>query len=284
MAAADVVLTWFADSPKLSVVAKSAFTRPTVFLAMPAGFVPELDAGGQPVIGADGKPKMKGRDYDGQITAYGPKALRAIIAKYAPGLEPLRVCLVGFSQGCQGVRAALRHGESARVDAVLAIDGIHAGYPKGDKTKLVAPDVTPYVAYGAAAREDGRLFVISTSSIVPGGFASTTQTANFLWRAVTGQDADIQEHDLPPGFWAHEEVPPVAIKFQCIKEQIYTQALSYRYRNVGGFVINNYVNQDPTGCADHIYQAHHVLPLIAHDFLAARWNAQPPTEGVCLTA
>ena len=69
-----------------------------------------------------------------------------------------------------------------------------------------------------------------------------------------------------------------------MKPITYVQAVNYRYRNVGGLSINNYANLDPTGCADHIYQARHVLPLTVATFLADRWNAQPPTEGVCLTA
>lgn len=284
MAQADVVISWFSESPELSAT-KAFFKRPTVFLNMPAGFVPVVDAQGKAVLGADGKPLHKGRDYDADIKAYDPKKpLRAAIAKFFPGLDPLRVCLIGFSQGCQGVRAALRWGESARVDAVIPVDGIHAGYTNPEKTALRPADVTPFVAFGAAARTEGRLMVITTSSIVPGNFASTTQTANFIWRAVTGQDADIVEHDLPPGFWAHEENPPVTIQFQCVKPITYVQAVNYRYRNVGGLSINNYANLDPTGCADHIYQARHVLPLTVATFLADRWNAQPPTEGVCLTA
>lgn len=273
---ADVIFTWFASSPALTA-AVAKFQRPTQLIEMPAGFVlgPDLDA--------NGKPKQHARDYNADIKSYGASPLRAIAQ--AHGIDPLRVCLIGFSQGCQGVRAALTYAEGGKVDSVIACDGIHTQFdPKISPAKsgLVTSPLVPYAIFARKAMNEGRLFVISTSSIVPGDFVSTTVTSDWIWRQATGDDADRADRPAPEPVWAALETPPVTIKFQCVKPITYTFGQTYRYRNFGGFVILNYANLDGTGCADHIYQAQHVLPLLVSTFLKARWDAQPPTEGICL--
>ena len=101
-----------------------------------------------------------------------------------------RITLVGFSAGYAAVRAILREARHfARVDAVLLLDGMHTSYvPEG--TVLVAGgalDTTGLVAFAdfarAALRAEKR-FVVTHSEIFPGTFASTTETADWLLRAL----------------------------------------------------------------------------------------------------
>ena len=101
-----------------------------------------------------------------------------------------RLTLVGFSAGHGAVRAILREPRHfARVDAVLLLDGMHTSYvPEG--TVLAAAgtlDTTNLVAFAnfarAAVRGEKR-FLVTHSEIFPGTFASTTETADWLLRAL----------------------------------------------------------------------------------------------------
>ena len=101
-----------------------------------------------------------------------------------------RVTLVGFSAGHGAVRAILREPRHfARVDAVLLLDGMHTSYvPEGtvlagggalDTTNLVA-----FADFARAAIRGEKRFVVTHSEIFPGTFASTTETADWLLRAL----------------------------------------------------------------------------------------------------
>jgi hypothetical protein len=101
-----------------------------------------------------------------------------------------RVTLVGFSAGHGAVRAILREPRHfARVDAVLLLDGMHTSYvPDGtglatggalDTTNLAA-----FADFARAAMRGEKRFVVTHSEIFPGTFASTTETADWLLRAL----------------------------------------------------------------------------------------------------
>ena len=101
-----------------------------------------------------------------------------------------RLTLVGFSAGHGAVRAILREPRHfARVDAVLLLDGMHTSYiPEGvvlanggamDTTNLVA-----FTNFARAAMRGERRFLVTHSEIFPGTFASTTETADWMLRAL----------------------------------------------------------------------------------------------------
>lgn len=101
-----------------------------------------------------------------------------------------RVTLVGFSAGHGAVRAIIREPRHfARVSAVLLLDGMHTSYvPEGtvlaaggalDTTNLAA-----FADFARAAMRGEKRFVVTHSEIFPGTFASTTETADWLLRAL----------------------------------------------------------------------------------------------------
>lgn len=102
-----------------------------------------------------------------------------------------RVTLTGFSAGHGAIRAILREPRHfATVGAVLLLDGMHTSYvPEGallaaggalDTTNLVA-----LASFARAAARGEKRFVVTHSEIFPGTFASTTETANWLLRALS---------------------------------------------------------------------------------------------------
>lgn len=96
------------------------------------------------------------------------------------------ITLTGFSAGYGAVRAILRQEKNfVRVNNVLLLDGIHAGYlPEGKLTAdggTVNPaDTDSFVKFAREAVAGKRSFVITHSEIFPGTYASTTECVDQL--------------------------------------------------------------------------------------------------------
>lgn len=252
MPEADVVVSWFASVPE---AVKPAFQRPTSFVQLPA---PPNRAYQQAV-----------QDLDWAAP------VRAAIKKYAPGVTPLRVALLGFSEGCHGVRNLLASGDGGRVDSVVAVDGVHTPYVNG---KQVDPNtMKPWFEFAKQAVVNSRLFVDTHSSIVPPGFASTTETADWLWNTITNKSAAFTDPQVPALDIApqtvHVNAPPAPAPY----DVAYPAPAWQPAKRAGGLVVLGCDNVDkPAGYADHIYQAKYVLPLVIAKFLAERWNNMDP--------
>lgn len=242
---ADVIIAW--GHGQVPEAAKSAFERPTRFLTLP-------------------NPNWK----DPLAPFAGASPLRAILAKYAPGVAPYRVATLGFSASCQGVAALLGSKDGGYLDAAIAIDGVHTGLP------VTLAAMTPWFNFGKSALINERLLVITHSSIVPPDYASTTQTARFLWDTLTGKSAPFASPAVPAlgigPVTVHVNSPPAKAPY----DVQYPVPKWQPSRRADGLVILGADNADPAGYADHIYQAKAVLPAILIKLLAARWNAIDP--------
>jgi hypothetical protein len=101
-----------------------------------------------------------------------------------------RVTLVGFSAGHGAIRAILREPRHFdRVNAVLLLDGMHTSYvPEGtviEKGGALDPrNLEAFVHFAQAAIRGEKRFIVTHSEIFPGTFASTTETADYLLRAL----------------------------------------------------------------------------------------------------
>ena len=101
------------------------------------------------------------------------------IAEQAPPIH--RRYLTAFSAGYGAVRAILRnHAET--VDGVLLLDGLHTGYT--DSGDVEADKMEPFRAYARSAADGKNRFVITHSEIIPGHYASTSETADDIRRAI----------------------------------------------------------------------------------------------------
>ena len=63
------------------------------------------------------------------------------------------------------------------VDVVVLLDGLHSGYSNGS---LSAPQMRPFVQFARQAKAGRKFMFVSHSSIIPPGYASTTETANYI--------------------------------------------------------------------------------------------------------
>ncbi|MDB4887884.1 MAG: hypothetical protein JWN79_3322 [Gemmatimonadetes bacterium] len=106
----------------------------------------------------------------------------------APRLR--RLTLSGFSAGHGAIRAILRDDRHfQRVDAILLLDGMHTSYvPEGSGLAaggtLDSTNLGAFVRFARAAVRGEKRFVVTHSEIFPGTFASTTETADYLLRAL----------------------------------------------------------------------------------------------------
>jgi hypothetical protein len=95
-----------------------------------------------------------------------------------PSARARRIALSAWSAGYGAVKGILRtpYGKK-RVDSVLLLDGLHCDYAAEG---LDQAQLEPFVAFAKRAGAGERLMVVSHSSIIPPGYASTTETSNFL--------------------------------------------------------------------------------------------------------
>jgi hypothetical protein len=96
-----------------------------------------------------------------------------------------RIGLSAWSAGYGAIQKILgqKFGKE-RVDSVVLLDGLHCGYQGQGVNALQIQAFTGFAKEAAAGR---KLMFVSHSSIIPPGYASTTETANFLIHEVGGR-------------------------------------------------------------------------------------------------
>ena len=97
------------------------------------------------------------------------------------------VGLTSWSAGYGATRAILKDPEHyRRINFVLLLDGLHAGYVSGKpgpkESELVAEDLEIFVKFAKDAAAGKKQLLVTHSEIFPGTFASTTETADYLLR------------------------------------------------------------------------------------------------------
>ena len=92
------------------------------------------------------------------------------------------IILSGFSAGYGAIRQILRLRDNwDHVDAVVLVDGMHAGYEDDEGSRVIeGGDVDVFVEFARLAVAGEKQMVITHSTIFPGTFASTTETADYL--------------------------------------------------------------------------------------------------------
>jgi hypothetical protein len=151
------------------------------------------------------------------------------------------VGLTAWSAGYGAVRAILQDKDAyERVGFVVLIDGMHASYKdKSDKT-ITPEHVDIFAHFAADAAAGKKQMIVTHSEIVADGYASTTETANYVLRKL-----DLRRDD--------------AVKEGPMKTRQLTEAKK------GQFTLIGYAGKE---AADHIDQLHS-LP----DYLQwVRWD------------
>lgn len=96
-----------------------------------------------------------------------------------------RIGLSAWSAGYGAVQYILARPElRKRIDSVILLDGLHCGYTNGSINEL---QIKSFVEFAELAAAGQKFMLVSHSSIIPPGYASTTETANFLIHKVGGR-------------------------------------------------------------------------------------------------
>lgn len=111
-----------------------------------------------------------------------------------------RVVVSSFSAGFGGVRELLKvPGHADRIDAVVLADSLYCGYEEGTK-QVDANLIGPFRSYAARAADGSKVLLLTHSAQVPDGYASTTETADYLIDSTGARKAE------PPA-WGPEWPP-----------------------------------------------------------------------------
>ncbi|WP_414662271.1 hypothetical protein [Horticoccus sp. 23ND18S-11] len=110
-----------------------------------------------------------------------------------------RVIVSSFSAGFGGVRQLLRQPRAFdRIDALVMADSIYCGYAGDPAAKRVDGELMAgFLRFARLAADGRKRLVISHSQQVPEGYASTTETADFLIRQLDGKRSAV----TPPEAW-----------------------------------------------------------------------------------
>jgi hypothetical protein len=107
-----------------------------------------------------------------------------------------RIGLSGWSAGYGAVQQIIGQPFGRdRVDAVILLDGLHCGYAKNSLNEL---QIGSFISFAEQAARGDKFMMVSHSSIIPPGYASTTETANFLVHKLGGRPQPAQPRPSDP--------------------------------------------------------------------------------------
>lgn len=98
-----------------------------------------------------------------------------------------KIGLSSWSAGYGAVQRVLESRTAQRVDTVILLDGLHTSFSNTEGARLT---MAPFVNFARRATDGETFMHVSHSSIIPPGYASTTETANYLIWQVGGTPED----------------------------------------------------------------------------------------------
>jgi hypothetical protein len=112
-----------------------------------------------------------------------------------------RLTVSSFSAGFGGVRQLLRQPEAFdRVGTLVMADSIYCGYVGDAVLKQVDPELmSGFLRFAGLAAEGEKRLLITHSRQVPEGYASTTETADYLIAKLGGERARAEAGAWPGG-------------------------------------------------------------------------------------
>lgn len=97
------------------------------------------------------------------------------------------LALSSWSAGYGAISQILRQEIGKRVEAVILLDSLHAGYKEGTRNDVRGVQIEQFVDYAQQAAKKKRFMFLSHSSIIPPGYASTTEVAEYVVGELDGK-------------------------------------------------------------------------------------------------
>jgi hypothetical protein len=107
-----------------------------------------------------------------------------------------KLALSSWSAGYGAIEQILRQPAGKKVDSVILLDSLHAGYADEQAKTLKVDLIEPFIDFARKAAAKQRLMFLSHSSIIPPGYASTMETANFIIKQLKGKPKKATRQDV----------------------------------------------------------------------------------------
>jgi hypothetical protein len=107
-----------------------------------------------------------------------------------------KIALSAWSAGYGAIEQILRQPAAKRIDAVVLLDSLHAGYVDERQKTLKTPQIDPFVAFAKRAAGKQSFMFMSHSSIIPPGYASTTEVASYVIGELHGKSKKAKRADV----------------------------------------------------------------------------------------
>lgn len=121
---------------------------------------------------------------------------RALSKQTGKEAHARRIGLSAWSAGYGAVQSILADPwAKEHVDTVVLLDGLHCGYVG---RSLNEQQLMPFIEFSREAAAGRRLMVVTHSSIIPPGYASTTETMNYLVLKLGGHPHKAQPRASDP--------------------------------------------------------------------------------------
>jgi hypothetical protein len=104
--------------------------------------------------------------------------------------------LSAWSAGYGAIDQILRQTGGKNVDAVILLDSLHAGYENEQQKTLKTLQLDPFVAFAKRAAAGKTFMFMSHSSIIPPGYASTTEVASYVLQKIGGKPQKAKREDV----------------------------------------------------------------------------------------
>jgi hypothetical protein len=125
-------------------------------------------------------------------------SVEAVVAKHA-GLKAAharKIALSSWSAGYGAIEQILRQTGGKKIDAVILLDSLHTGYVDEQAHTLKTDQIAPFVAFAKRAAQKQTFMFMSHSSIIPPGYASTTEVADYVVGTLGGKPKKAARQDV----------------------------------------------------------------------------------------
>lgn len=120
------------------------------------------------------------------------------VARHAgrPSAKIRKLALSSWSAGYGAIEQILRQPAGKKVDALILLDSVHAGYTDEQAHTLKTDQLTPFVDFARRAAKKQTFMFLSHSSIIPPGYASTTEVAEHVTKQLGGKLKKANKQDV----------------------------------------------------------------------------------------
>ena len=98
-----------------------------------------------------------------------------------------KLALSSWSAGYGAVGKILEQKAGKKVDALILLDSVHAGYADAKAKTLAVGQIEPFLKFARQAARGRKLMFQSHSSIIPPGYASTREVSDYMVKKLGGR-------------------------------------------------------------------------------------------------